>query len=355
LFKAAEEVTGVSEEALRTASTGKGRQALQAQAGKLGEQASRFLDELDKAIPNVPEKKIVDQALPSIGKLDVSPVFRAMEDVKRKVISKGGAVSESALKGLSEIDKEIEAFRTGLQLMGGTRPGQFFATKLDAEKVINMRRSLDAVTDFGMQARGLDRQAAGIVNEAKKAGRTALKEVLEKGAIATGNPQYVTAMRGLAEKLDKIEKVEDLIGRGKEISRKDRAINFLKKAAGEEGPDTRNELLQNLDDIFGSDFTEKTKLSRLAAQLGPEGKATWLPRQTTGRSLVSKMFDVPVVGKAARPFVASPKVFTRVTIPTAEALSAIGRGAKSAGRAGKTAAIYPALPFLRELSSLEEE
>jgi hypothetical protein len=146
-------------------------------------------------------------------------------------------------------------------------------------------------------------------------------------------------MKSYAAKLDKLDDVKKMIGSGSNASREDRAASLLRRASNEEGETARKKLLQGLDDIFGEDFSRNTKLATLADALGPKGKATAFPRQTTGRALLALATGasaasllVPAIGAKAAPALiplaaalGSPKVFTRVTIPAARAVK---RGAE---------------------------
>jgi hypothetical protein len=257
--------------------------------------------------------------------MDVSSVFTKMREAK-----KPKAFTDEMKKANDLIESDAQAIAETLQGLSGAKPGQFFKSRLTAEDAYELRRQLDGITDFDLPSLGLTRTAANVVNNARKAARTELKNLLEKTAVESGNAEYPALMKSYASKLDKLEQVQKVLGKGSGISREDKAVNLLRRAANEEGESARKELLQAMDELFGEDFTKKTKLASMADALGPGGKATVFPRQTTGRALlglataggVAGAFTVPGAGIAAAiPAIAlgSPKVFTRITIPAARA------------------------------------
>jgi hypothetical protein len=258
----------------------------------------------------------------------MSSIFTKMRGAKEPP---GTTFTPAMEKANAQIDADIAGIADRLRKISGAKAGQFFKTKLNADDIYRLRQQLDDITDFSVY--GLDSMGGRIVNNARKAARTELKNHLEKLAVASGNPEYVSLMRSYASKLDKLDDLKKVIGAGSGASREDRAASFLRRAGNEEGETKRKQLLQGLDEIFGEDFTKNTKLATLADALGPKGKATAFPRQTTGRALLALATGasaasllVPAIGAKAAPALiplaaalGSPKVLTRVTVPAGRA------------------------------------
>lgn len=200
------------------------------------------------------------------------------------------------------------------------------AQEMSAPGIRAVRQDLDVPIDFASE--GGDIKKAALL-----AGRGTIKKQLIAAADASGDPGYAEAMRTWSDKLDKLDRIKDLIGKNG-ITRQKRVEQFIKKLFGKNNK-YKTRLMEDLDGIFGSSLTADAKDAQMASQLGEQGKAGWLPRQATGRSMLGAATGVGAAiasghpwAIAATPFFASPKIASRITLP---ALTKLEDGLKAAG------------------------
>jgi hypothetical protein len=481
----AEEMSGVSEEALRMAGTKQGREALQASAGKGREIGEDLLSKIENADDFIPERQVVDEALEKMGPIDLGSAVRSLEGARGPAVAgrlspekgaantsiqkyidflRGGELPEDLAQGAQDArriagEAGLEATAAGAQagqdakaaaqatraqqaaqskagkaasgagkakrdaqdafyswdrrdtkaaIPGAVQEARDAAAKArEAATTARSRVALgevsqaeadaaqkaaeaagrhaevmgaaarlkggeprkaiaDALAAQGMDKDGIrdilkaaikradevgelppqtvsareyrdlrrdldvpvnwEQEGAGIKNNALKAGRTTMKNELLKKAEESGNPQYAEAMRGWSDKLDKLEKIKDLLG--KTGSTRDRRVEqFINNLFGKNS-EHKQQLMRDLDDIFGSDITARAKTSQLASQLGDDGTAGWLPQQFTGRALLGYGATSVTGTPLAAPFFASPKIASGFTLKN---LTRLEEGLKSAG------------------------
>jgi len=306
--KMAQELSSVSEEALRMNATKEGRKALQAAAGKEYEIGQRLVQMLDNPKEYAPNKAMVDNALKGMGNIDMMPVIKALQDAKIKRPSGKLFPHEKAAN---------DAIQADINALFGTNG----RTALPAAEVVDIRQAMDEVIDHSG-----DQKQLAIVNNAKLKGRKVMRDLLENQAVATGNPEYIQGMKTLHKQLDARDRLSRFLGKNKE-AREDRAESFISNMWGK-NKKNRQTVMADIGEAFGKDFLEESKLANLAAQLGEEGKPGFYSRSTTGRSKLG--------GTLLFPF-SSPWVASRVTLPLAKlpaaSVQALQRlaGAKSAG------------------------
>lgn len=306
--KLAQELSSVSEEALRMNATKEGRKALQANAGKEYEIGQRLVQMLDNPKEYSPNKALVDNALKGMGNVDIAPVIKALQEAKIRRPS--GKIWDHETAANAAIQKDIN------NLLGTNG-----RTALPADEAVDLRRGMDEVIDHAG-----DQKQLAIVNNAKLKGRKVMRDLLENQAVATGNPEYIQGMKTLHKQLDARDRLSRFLGKNKE-AREDRAESFISNMWGK-NKKNRQTVMADIGEAFGKDFLEESKLANLAAQLGEEGKPGFYSRSTTGRSKLG--------GSLLFPF-SSPWVASRVTLPLAKlpaaSVQALQRlaGAKSAG------------------------
>lgn len=285
--KAAQELSSVSSEALSMASTKEGRKLLQANAGKEYEIGQRLVNMMDDAATYNPNKVKIDHAVKNMGEVDLMPVVKALQDAKVKRPS--GKLWGFEKQANAMIQDDINAIL-----------GTNGSTKFSAAEALDLRRGFDKGIDFGPEGK----RAQGIVDAAKKKARLQMKTVLEEKAKATGHPEYIEAMADYHKQLDARDRLEAFLGANKE-AQQDRAESFISNMWGK-NKRNRQKVMEDIGEVFGQDFLQESKLANLAAQLGPEGKATLWSRASTGRSKLG--------GALMFPF-SSPAFATRVTLP----------------------------------------
>jgi len=273
LGRLAEELSGSSEKALRMYGGGGsvGAKKLKNIAGKRWEVGMRLLEALDNFDKYIPEKQIVDKALLKMPNINM---VKTLKEIR-------GQIEQMPLPETNSVS--IEKLKTILK---------DFSKKKDLPPIRfkKLRKDLDDLIDWN---------AAGAkpFNSSLKAIRHTMKEQLVETAEKSGNPQYVTAMKGWRDKLEKRDALMEVLGKtGK--SRRNRIESFLSTLMGK-NKESRRLALQDLKDILGEDFVDQAQLMQLAETLGPSGIPTWLPRQYTGRSLLASNTATTQIGAGA--------------------------------------------------------
>ena len=198
-----------------------------------------------------------------------------------------------------------------------------------AKEYRNLRRNLDVTIDF-------DSEDGKLVNEALKKGRTTMKDELIKAARESGNPEYEKQMVAWSDKLDKLDGLKKYIGKTDQ-AREKRIESFVSNLFGKNSAH-KQQLMEDMDKIFGTEMVEKAKTAQLAGQFGEDGKAGLMPRQFTGRSALGAVAGIGTGLVTGNPFLsilapfllASPKVASRVTLPRLDDFEKLARKAGKA-------------------------
>ena len=299
--KISQETSGVSEEALRMAGTKAGREALKNSANKQYEIGKKLVDMVDNAEDYMPEREIVNNALDNMPPINLKNVLQEIDNAK---VIEGSPSAIAANKRLDEL-KNIY-------------------TKVAAEKPVNAKnyRELRKQLDYEIQsAFNKDPGEASIFEKQAMKIRNAMKKELEKAAEASGNPEYVDAMKNWHDKINKLDKLKSFLGKNA-TTRGNRAESFVANLFNK-NKTQQQKILKDISDVFGNDFNAEAKLTYLANELGPEGKASWLPRWTTGRSLWAKGLGMAT---------GSPAIASRITLPLSGKIGAIGEKLEGLGR-----------------------
>lgn len=287
LGRFAQELSGVSEEALRKAGTKAGREALESAAGSQREIGKKILATLDDYDKFLPEKQAIDNALDNMGNIDGKKIIDALK--KHKVGSK--------LKQSKAANESIQ------QMIDDVAASVGKDGKISPKEAIQLRREIDDVIGdaFGKGDSGK------FVNAAKSA-RNEIKNALLESAELSGNTEYAEAMKTLAKKMDLQDRLKGFVGKSKN-TQEERIQGFVDNLFGK-NKENRQDVIRDLGELFGEDFLEESKLARLASELGPEGKASLIPRQSTGRAFIGTAGPQIAVG--------SPTIASKVTLPAAK-------------------------------------
>jgi len=267
LGKLAQELSGVSEEALRMHGSGFGPAAkeLQGAAGKQHEIGSRLVNALDNLDDFLPEKDVVNQALQEMPSVNVANTIQRLQGAKT-----GGALSSSRATN-AKIDELVSDLAGAADETGN----------IPAAKFREIRKEID---DLVGDAFG--KESSKYLTALKEA-RHQMADDLTATAEASGRPEYVEAMRSMAQKLRKADDLKSFLGKSAQ-TREQRAESFVSTLYGK-NKEERRKAVAAMGEIFGEDFLAEAKLTNLAAELGPEGKAALMPRQFTGRSLLGPL------------------------------------------------------------------
>ncbi len=262
LGKLAQEMSGVSEDALRTfgAGFGAGAKKLREAAGTQHEIGQKLVNALDNLDDYLPEKAIVDRALMEMPPVNVANTVQKLQGAKT-----GGALASSRAVN-QKIDELIG------DLAGAADP----AGNVPAVQFRQIRKEIDELVGdaFG-------KESNKYVTALKEA-RHQMADDLAKSAEASGKPEYVEAMRGLAQKLRKADDLKSVLGRSAQ-TREQRAESFIANLYGKNKEEKRR-IVQSMGEVFGQDFLEQARLAHLASELGEGASPSWLPKQFTGRS-----------------------------------------------------------------------
>ncbi len=292
LGKLAQELSGVSEEALRMAKPfSRGAEELKRAAGTqkiIGEKILETLDDFERFLP---ERQAIENSL------------TAMEPIKtEKIISKlKAAKPNSKLTPLKIVDDKIDQLIDDLS--GMSKDG-----RIPAKEAFRLRKDFD---DIIGDAWG--KESNKYINAVKQA-RYSIKDELIESAKFSGKQEYVDAMKTLAKKEAIAEKLKGYVGKSAQV-RERKVEQFVNTLFGKNKTD-RQQTIKDLGEMFGEDFLRESKIASLAAELGEKGTPSILPTQTTGRSLLGTLLSK--VTKGATAPVSSPLIASKVTLPLAE-------------------------------------
>lgn len=261
----AQELSGVSEEALRMGSTKAGRQALRQASGKQAEIGKKLSDAVNDYHDYLPEKEIVENALKNMPPVDIGETIKTLEAAK---VSPYGGIS--LLPHQARANAEIDAIISGLRGDGGK-------TVMSAEDAYKVRRALDYSLDF-------DKAETKTVDAALKKARKQLKNDLLASAGKSGNVEYAKAMKDWARKLNTLDKITSRLGATRN-TREARSEAFVNSLFGKNSHQ-KQELMKDLDEVFGTNLLQESKMTFLADEIGEGGKAAWLPKQSGTKALI---------------------------------------------------------------------
>lgn len=355
LGAAAEELSGVSEEALRKYGTGyqSGSKEMIEVAGKQNELGNKLLDMVDNFEDYLPENKVIGNALKNMPDMDISKTLKIIDDeIAKFPLKRTNSKSIDRLQTLRDDLSEAKTLKGRTDVIPGkvTREATYSAgrgphnprklikpeiktntvtirtpdriirkTIMPSSKYYNNRIQIDDLVDWNKPgAKNLDKSMLKI--------RTSMANDLVETAKKSGNAEYIGAMTMLSDKLQTRDKLFSILGNSSQ-ARENRVGSFLDNLFNR-NKETRQAIIKDVGDIFGKDFISQAKLIELADQLGPKGKPTLLPRQKTGRALLgsalgSNVFRTAAAGASGAGAVANP-VMTGIGVLGGAGLTALG-------------------------------
>lgn len=332
LGKAAQELSGVSEEALRKYGTGLGEGAKQIRAASgtqhdIGEKLVTMLDKLDDYLP---EKDAVDKALQAMPEVNVSNTLKTLQDAQTGGVLKSSRDVNEKIVGLID-DLTKAADQNG---------------NIKAVTFREIRKELDQLAGdaFG-------KESNKFVTAVKQARHT-MADDLVQAAEASGNQEYTQAMRGMAEKIRAADNLKQFLGKSAQ-TREARAESFVSTLFGK-NKEERQKAVEAMGQIFGDDFLEQSKLAHLAAELGDGGKPSLLPRQFTGRSALGPIVSGGLYAAGAAPAAIIPTALSspRIASMALGAADALGTGSKKLAQKSRPLATR-LLPLASRVGSME--
>ena len=316
--KIAQETSGASEQALREAGSKQGRAALQAASGKEYDIGQKLVDMVDNADDYMPEKQVVNDALKKMPPIKTDNVKAALESAKVP-----NPITDGAKNANNKIDDIIQSIdnlggKSGdydYDMASGTVTPKTVSTEIPATQFRSIRRQLD-----NEKSAAFDKDYKDYIEQAVLRARTVMKDDLIGAAEESGNLQYVDAMKSWSDKIEKVDRLKDYLGKNA-TTRANRAESFIQNLYGKNKTEAQR-VLGDVQEIFGTNTLGEAKMAQLANQIGEGGKAAWLPRWTTGRSILAKGYGLAV---------GSPKIASQVTLPITERIGQLGRGAQTLG------------------------
>lgn len=239
------------------------RDFIRSQAGNEFSLGQELVDLVNNP-PTDAEAEAVEGILPALGNMDLRKPIAALR-AKRLPPTTLGAEKTNAL-----IDRQIDlikqfgqnrAKKANEKIMQrrGSHPLDNW-WEMPAEDYRALRQDIDSqIDDWG---EGVSKDA---LEDALISARTAMKNELV-GAAEGSFPEYSSAMARWHDKLDATDKVKRLLGRNPETQAKN-AQGFVGRVTGENKQFQQN-TLQNLDDIFGTDFLRRADAAQVAQDLG---------------------------------------------------------------------------------------
>jgi hypothetical protein len=144
---------------------------------------------------------------------------------------------------------------------------------IPAKKFRQLRQRLDYAIDHTKEGADLFNDALAEVRKQAK------NDLLEAGA----NTPYKQTMENYAKMLDARDRLYKVLGKRSDI-RENRIQSFVGNLFGKYKAKPQ-EIIKNIDEVFGENFSRDIKLSSFANEMTREGKIPLLASQTTGRSM----------------------------------------------------------------------
>jgi hypothetical protein len=378
--KAAEELSGVPEEALRAWGTKQGRAAIQANAGKeyeIGQDLVKMIESFDDYLP---EKEAVNRILERMPGISPEKALEALRRSKTATTLAPGKPKQvevttqreaptaanlrpedgparnrsfdvltgdpeikvkdpgEAGKALADIptgdaaNKKIDDLMGRLKLIAGEDVHTGQMGKIPAKKFRDIRTGYDSEAKAAFKKDDRELIERALVNA-----RNQMAADLRDAAKQSGDPEFVTLMESYSGKLDKLDRIKKFLGSNAE-TRETRAEGFVANLLNANKTAQQN-LLKNLEEVFDANLMTRVQGAKWGKQIGKDGEPALFPRQMTGRSDLGQT----IIGTAAFPF-SSPAMASRVTLPLFRKLAAarsVGERefyVKALKKAGATAA-----------------
>lgn len=349
--RAAEELSGVPEEALRAWGTKQGRAAIKANAGKeyeIGQDLVRMIENFDdylpekeavnrilEAMPGISPKQALEALRRSKSATTLAPGKPAVVEVKTPILEHKPSTmkfedgparntsfdvvtgdpeikikqAQEAGKALSTVptadiaNKKIDDLMDRLRLVAGEDVHTGQMGKIPAKKYRDIRVSYDTEAKAAFKKDERELLEKALVNA-----RNQMAEDLRTAAKQSGNPEFVSMMETYSDKLNKLERVKRFLGQNAE-TREARAEGFVSNLLNANKTSQQN-LLKDMEEIFDADLMSRVQGAKWAKQIGKDAEPALFPRQMTDRSNLGQT----LIGTASFPL-SSPAVASRVTLP----------------------------------------
>ena len=242
--------------------------------------AKEFNKRITSPYEFLPEIKRIDSYIESMNPIDISSTVEMVDDmmIKPKTNAKAYA-KDGDVFGTSKLTKSEREYNKSLKEINDVLKSNVEPT---AKEAVELRRRIDDQIDYLVDENpSLEYK----INKAYKKIRTDIKDKLIKSANLSGNKEYVSDMRSLADKLGKFERVKEMLP-----AKQDRRTEMLRTFfANPDAPsrELKREIIGDVEDIIGEDFTNLAQDYMKAKRLGLDeyGMLPMSPQQSTGKAL----------------------------------------------------------------------
>lgn len=316
-----QELTGISEEALRKAGTKVGRKALEGASGtqrKIGVKLNSMIDDFDKFLP---EKQIVEKAVNNMPNIDMTDIISSLDNLKLlKGTSSAGSVNAS-LSRLKKLWTDLSVKKVPASKIVGLsgkplRSAKKINVKVSAKDYRTIRKQLDAELKSSFSK---DAGAGSLLEKQLTQVRRKMKDQLIESAKKSGNGEYVAAMESWSRKLQVLDDVKKLVGTNSQA--RDKRVQALVANLFGKNKEAQQDIIERIGDIFGEDFISDIKLARLADEIGEGGKAALISKGTKPKDFLN-VASAPAT---------SPLLHSRITLPATSTAEKIAGKVKIPG------------------------
>jgi hypothetical protein len=306
--KLAEETSGSSLESLKMLKNNP--EALKKAYNTQYQIGEKIVDMVDNIDDYMPERKVVNDAIKKMPEINVDNVIKTLENsIEPDAVGVGAKTANKRIKMMID---DIKKSSTKQSAVTDAYTGKLISEEqltVPAKKMLDIRRQID---NEAKAAFGTDRM--DYIQKAQVNARSTIKNDLVEAAKKSGNDDYVTAMETWSDKIEKTEKLKRYLGKDaatREARAQSFVTNFFKGSK-----EAQQRVLKDFQEIYGTDVISEIKMAQLAEQIGNEGSGSWLPRWSTGRSVLSK---------GAGALIGSPKIAAKVTLPAMQNIENLGK------------------------------
>ncbi len=271
LKSVASQLTGISGEALSVLSEKGGRKKLidfSAKTKEIGDNLIGMLDNIDKNYKYEDQLKLALGNMPDINTQKIKDVLKSeIEKIEGKVF-----INKEQRAALPQLKEEYAQLSK-------------LPKTMTAKDFRDFRKELDIDINF-------DNDGAKFFDNVMQ---TVRKEAKNNLIDASAGTPYKETMQNYSKALDARDKLYDAYLGKKGLVRNKRIQGFVDNLYGKNKDDAQ-EMIKNIDDVFGSGFSDQIKLSSLAKEAVKEGKIPFFNTMPTGRSVLGGLGGFTVGG-----------------------------------------------------------
>jgi hypothetical protein len=225
------------------------------------------------------ENPVVNEAVENMGSTSVVPMLKKLDSMKKSAVI-GNKLNKNTLKYNKEISELMSQIQSGGPEVSYRDMLRF---RRDLDDGINYKRFSSSNPALASNLQGLHKEFADF-----------MRGELVDGAKKTGNVQYITGMKGMADKYDKYDNLKELLGGGTNKIQKVTRANKLMSTLENESSEVKKEALENVSDLIGNKYLDHAEMLDIANKWGKALRATGGDSRIL--SGASKLGSVPQFG-----------------------------------------------------------